>query len=154
MHHVELVVDRDDVSELPLLDEELEGLLSHALNQVRPEGDDSWQISVLFTTDDRIQSMHAEFMGIDTPTDIMTFPYEVDEYAPAGFADLGGDLVISVETAAANAVEAGWSTQDELQYLALHGLLHLLGWNDTTPEERAAMLQEQDALLASWREAG
>ena len=38
----------------------------------------------------------------------------------------------------------------ELRYLVLHGLLHLLGWNDTTPEDRQAMLRQQDLLLASW----
>ncbi|HYI24856.1 MAG TPA: rRNA maturation RNase YbeY [Thermomicrobiales bacterium] len=152
MHDVELVVDRDDVPELPVTDEELQGLLTHALHQTRPESEESWQVSILFTTDERIQAMHAEFMGIDTPTDIMTFPYEVEDYLPAEFTVAGGDLVISVETAAANAAEVGWSTADELRYLVLHGLLHLLGWNDTSGEEREAMLLKQDALMASWRD--
>lgn len=149
MYEVELVLDRDDVAELPVGEDELKALLQDALNRLQPVGGDSWQISILFTTDERIQAMHAEFMGIDTPTDIMTFPYEVDEFAPPGFANPGGDLVISVETAAANAAEAGWSTADELRYLVLHGLLHLLGWNDSTDEEREAMLRQQDALMTS-----
>jgi probable rRNA maturation factor len=149
MHDVELVLDRDDVVELHVGEDELKALLQDALNRLQPVGGGSWQISILFTTDERIQAMHAEFMGIDTPTDIMTFPYEVDEFDPPGFANRGGDLVISVETAAANAVEAGWSTAEELRYLVLHGLLHLLGWSDSTDEEREAMLRQQDALMTS-----
>ncbi len=148
---LDLTVDRDDVPSLNVTDEELQHLLQHALvEMVGPDAAD-WQISILFTTDDRIQQMHDEFMGIDTPTDIMTFPYASDDFMPEGMGGEGGDLVISVETAAANARDAGWSTEDELRYLVLHGLLHLLGWNDTTPEDRAAMLRQQDALLTSWR---
>lgn len=154
MPAVELAVDRDDVPSLTIADDEIRHLLEHALAEMLgPEADD-WQVSILFTTDDRIQQMHDEFMGIDSPTDIMTFPYEAGPFDPEGLLQAGGDLVISVDTAAANALEADWSTEDELRYLVLHGLLHLLDWNDTTPEDRVAMLRQQDALLASWQAHG
>ena len=142
MPSVDLVVDREDVPSLTLPDEEIQDLLEHALGEmVGPDAAD-WQVSILFTTDERIQQMHDEYMGIDTPTDIMTFPYEAEPFGPAEAVQPGGDLVISVETAAANAQDAGWSADEELRYLVLHGLLHLLDWNDTTPENRSAMLRQ------------
>lgn len=149
---LDLMVDRDDFPMVPVTDEELQSLLTHALRELAVDASGgNWQVSILFTTDDRIKAMHHEFMGIDTATDIMTFPYEDDSFIPAGIVARGGDLVISVDTAAANATDVGWSTADELRYLVLHGLLHLLGWNDTTPGEQSAMLRQQDVLLASWR---
>lgn len=151
MLSVDLVVDREDVPSLGVPDEEIQDLLERSLTEMLGSDADAWQVSILFTTDDRIQQMHAEFMGIDTPTDIMTFPYEADPFAPGEATQPGGDLVISVETAASNARDAGWTTDDEVRYLVLHGLLHLLGWNDTTPEDRSAMLIQQDVLLAAWR---
>jgi probable rRNA maturation factor len=153
MTGVEVTVDREDVPTLELPDDEIQSLLQHALDQLGDRTDDGWEVSILLTTDDRIQQMHAEFMGIDTPTDIMTFPYELNPFVPPELQARGGDLVISVETAATNAIEATWSTDDEVRYLILHGLLHLLGWNDTTPEDRAAMLLRQDELLGSWQPA-
>lgn len=153
MPAVDLTVDRDDVPSLSIPDEEFQHLLEHALSEMLGPDTDDWQVSILFTTDERIRQMHDEFMGIDTATDIMTFPYEADPFVPEGMFQVGGDLVISVDTAAVNALEACWSTEDELRYLVLHGLLHLLDWNDTTPEDRTTMLRQQDALLASWQAA-
>ncbi len=110
-----------------------------------------WEIGLLFTTDERIQVMHRDFMGLDSPTDIMTFPYEADEFGWSGAELRGGDIAISVDTATANAEDAGWSLSDELRFLTLHGVLHILGWDDVDPARRAAMLARQAELLDGWR---
>jgi probable rRNA maturation factor len=140
---------------MPLPDEvtetSLHSLVSHALMAEGQPG--SWEVSVQVTSDDGIQIMHREFMGLDSPTDIMTFPYE-DEPFPGGETPAqGGDIVISLETAAANATDAGWTVSDELEFLVLHGVLHILGWDDVVDDDRAKMLARQSELLESWRES-
>lgn len=140
---------------MPLPDEvtetSLHSLVSHALMAEGQSG--SWEVSVQVTSDDGIQTMHLEFMGLDSPTDIMTFPYE-DEPFPGGETSAqGGDIVISLETAAGNATDASWTVSDELEFLVLHGVLHILGWDDVADDDRAKMLARQSELLESWRES-
>lgn len=105
-----------------------------------------WEIAVALVSDDRLQLLHVQFMGIDEPTDIMTFPY--------GEAMLGGDLAISAGHAVARAAEWGNSPAQEIEFLVAHGLLHLLGWEDTSNEQRAAMLAKQEELVLAWRREG
>lgn len=105
----------------------------------------SWEIAVALVTDDELQALHLRFMNIDEPTDIMTFPY--------GVGMLGGDLAISADHARARASEWGNTPAQEVEFLVAHGVLHLLGWNDTSPEERAAMLKRQEVLVSEWRAA-
>ncbi len=128
----------------------LRSLIAFALGE---EGATScWEINLLFTTDDRIQEIHLAFMNLDSPTDIMTFPFEADEFSSGEPANYGGDIVISVETAATHAVDAEWSLSEELQFLVLHGLLHILGWDDAEPGQRTGMLARQSELLHYWRD--
>lgn len=142
-----LTVDADLALPAGYDEEDLASLVEFALRDLERDGE--WEVSILFTSDERIQEMHDQFMGIDTPTDIMTFPYEDDEFGGGEFTQ-GGDLVISVETAEVNAADHGWSLLQELRFLVLHGVLHLLGWNDTDDETRKAMLDRQGAMLAGW----
>ena len=81
-------------------------------------------------------------------------PTDDDDAGADPWASLGaplelGDIVISVETAARQASEHGHSLVQELQFLASHGLLHLLGWDHPDDASLAAMLARQEALLAS-----
>lgn len=116
-------------------------LLHHALKQEGQAG--SWEFTIRFVDDEEMSQLHGVYMNDPSPTDIMTFPYD-----PAD-SELGGDIVISVETAARNASEHGWSTADELDFLMLHGLLHILGWDDRREEDRAAMLERQRSIIQS-----
>lgn len=125
----------------------LRSLAALALEREGASGD--WEINVLVTSDDAIQVMHRDFMGLDSATDIMTFPFG-DEVGFPAVAVHGGDVVISVETARGHAEDAGWAELRELQFVFLHGVLHLLGWDDATTEQRAAMLARQRALLDEW----
>jgi probable rRNA maturation factor len=105
-----------------------------------------WEIAVALVSDDELQSLHLQFMGVDEPTDIMTFPF--------GEGTLGGDLAISADHALARAAEWGNSPVEEIQFLVAHGVLHLLGWQDTSPEQREAMLARQEELVRQWRGEG
>jgi probable rRNA maturation factor len=148
--HLTVALSLDAALPLPTgVDEaSLRSLAQHALAAERAS--EEWEISILFTSDVEIQRMHLEFMGLDSPTDIMTFPYEDEPGAFPGPDVRGGDIVISVDTAATHAVDASWSLGDELRFLVLHGLLHLLGWDDATDDARASMLARQSSLLEDW----
>jgi rRNA maturation RNase YbeY len=106
-----------------------------------------WEITVALVDDARLRSLHRDFMGIDTPTDIMTFP--ADESAGE---NQGGELAISVDHAMTQAVEWGLSPGEEIDFLTVHGLLHLLGWRDDSNEQRQRMLERQHELIAQWRQ--
>jgi rRNA maturation RNase YbeY len=97
--------------------------------------------------DARLQSLHRDFMGIDTPTDIMTFPTDESAGEPQG-----GELAISVDHAKTQAVAWGLSPTEEIVFLVVHGLLHLCGWRDDTDERRQSMLDRQHDLFERWRQ--
>jgi len=75
------------------------------------------------------------------------------EPEPGGDPGLLGDVVLCPQVAAEQAAKAGHSTQDELELLCVHGILHLLGYDHAEPDEHATMFGTQDQLLTSWREA-
>ena len=102
-----------------------------------------WTIVVAIVSNDELQALHQQFLGIDEPTDIMTFPY--------GDGIAGGDLAISADHAIARAAEWGNTPAQEVEFLFAHGVLHLLGWHDTSHHQRAAMLARQEELVAQWR---
>jgi len=149
---VEILIDEGSVPPAGIDEASLSSLASHVLAAEGMIGE--WQIGVQFLDDQAMQQAHLEYMGIDEPTDIMTFPYEDEPFG--GMSDeeavQGGDLMISVDRAADHARDADWSTTDELRFLLIHGILHILGWDDLTDEDRARMLDRQATLLASWDE--
>jgi probable rRNA maturation factor len=87
------------------------------------------------------------------PTDVLSFP--MDELRPAKDDQepepgLLGDVVLCPQVAATQAVAAAHSTDDELQLLLTHGILHLVGYDHAEPEEERQMFELQRTLLASW----
>ncbi|MGI8405288.1 MAG: rRNA maturation RNase YbeY [Thermomicrobiales bacterium] len=135
-----------------ITEEAIESLVEHILRYERAEG--RWTVAFQFTTDDEMQRLHLEFMGLDSPTDILTFPYDANDWGeagtPVGSEEKGGDIVISVDRARDQAEEGNWTVADELLFLVCHGVLHLLAWDDTADEDRAKMLDRQRELLSAW----
>jgi probable rRNA maturation factor len=78
---------------------------------------------VLLTRDSEIRALNSRFRRVDSPTDVLSFPAQ-ERPAPGEYL---GDVVISVESAARQAREAGWRLGEEIQFLVIHGMLHLLG---------------------------
>ena len=123
------------------------------------------ELSVLVVEEKAMAELHERWMGEPGPTDVLSFP--MDELRPphlgggnagrAGAEEPGpdpgllGDVVLCPPVAAAQAREAGHSTQAELELLTVHGILHLLGYDHAEPDEKAEMFGLQDRLLASWR---
>lgn len=152
---VEIVIDEQTPPPEGVSEVALASLVRHVLHREGASGE--WEFGIQLLDDMAMQRAHAEFMGIDTPTDIMTFPYEDEGFdLPAGFGGetvQGGDLMISVDRATEHARDAGWSPLEEVQFLVIHGLLHLLGWDDETAEAREQMLTRQRVLLSTWQDA-
>ena len=119
------------------------------------------ELSVLLVDEQTMTELHERWMGEPGPTDVLAFP--MDELRPPHLGGnredpgpepgLLGDVVLCPQVAAEQAEKAGHSTQDELELLCVHGILHLLGYDHAEPEEHAAMFGAQDQLLKAWREA-
>lgn len=120
----------------------LESVVAYVLGAERAEG--AWQVTILLCDDDRLRRLHRDFLGLDSPTDVITFPIGDDG------GELGGDIVVSVERAADQAGEYGHRAAEEVRFLVVHGLLHLCGWDDATEVERTGMLRRQTVLLAQF----
>jgi probable rRNA maturation factor len=114
------------------------------------------ELSVLITDEDQMSALHLEWMGLSGPTDVLSFP--MDETRPDSWSgDLNdeapvlGDLVLCPTVAAMQAQTAGHSTEEELQLLTAHGILHLLGYDHAEPDEEREMFVLQADLLTRWR---
>ncbi len=116
------------------------------------------EVDVLITDDEGIHQINLEQRGIDRPTDVLSFPMfnYLPGQPPADGADADpatgltplGDMVISLERARAQAEEYGHPVERELCYLAVHSVLHLLGYDHMDEgEEKAQMRAREEAIL-------
>lgn len=114
------------------------------------EIEDDAEVSVTLVDNARIRELNNEFRGIDRETDVLSFPLGDDEgfeVDPDTDAILLGDIVISLERAAAQAEEYGHSFRRETAFLITHSLFHLLGYDHMTSEEEAEMFAKQEKVL-------
>jgi rRNA maturation RNase YbeY len=105
------------------------------------------EISLVFCDDEQIRDLNREYMGEDRPTDVLSFP-QGEPAASRGLRPLG-DVVISVPAAARQAAAASHPLSAELEWLLLHGTLHLLGHDDATSDGLAGMIRRQRQILAA-----
>ncbi len=124
---------------LPPSIERLKELLQFAAEQEGASG----ELGLWICRDEEIAELHERYQGIPGPTDVLSFP---------GDPPYLGDIAVSADTAAAQAREVGHSANREIAYLALHGLLHLLGYDDLDEASRARMLARQDELLQAFEQ--
>ena len=92
------------------------------------------ELSVAFVNDDAIQALNFEYRNINAPTDVLSFSMREGE--ACGQSGLLGDIIISVETAQRQADALGHSLSDELDELLFHGMVHLLGGDHDSGENR------------------
>lgn len=113
------------------------------------------ELSVSFVDNARIQEINKEFRKKDAATDVISFAMEEmgeDELEIVG-ADMPrvlGDIIISIERTKEQAAEYGHSFDRELGFLALHGFLHLLGYDHMTEEDETVMFTKQKEILAAY----
>ena len=101
------------------------------------------ELSVALVGDARMSALHEQFMGIPGPTDVLTFPLDVDARGRA----LSGEVVVCVPEAGRRARETGTAVERELLLYALHGLLHLCGYDDRTEPDYRRMHRREDMIL-------
>lgn len=99
------------------------------------------QVNYIFCNDEEILELNRQYIGHDYYTDHIGF-----DYSAGGI--LSGDIYVGIETVSTNAELYGKTYDDELHRVIIHGLLHLIGFADKTPEERAVMEAAEDEALA------
>jgi len=126
----------------------LEGLLEQAAltalkHQAAPE---DAELTIVLTDDDQLQALNRDYLGIDSPTDVLSFPS--GETDPETGSPYLGDILLSMPRAASQAESAGHGLEAESQLLVVHGVLHLMGHDHAESEEKERMWQAQAEILA------
>jgi rRNA maturation RNase YbeY len=98
-------------------------------------------IHYIFCSDQRELEINREFLGHDYYTDVITFDYSTP-------TTINGDIFISLETIQSNAEMIGVSFDNELMRIIIHGILHLTGQMDKTPETKAEMTAKENHALS------
>lgn len=117
------------------------------------EGHARAEVSVLLTDDATVHTMNREYRSMDKPTDVLSFalndllPDAPQAPVIAGMPSLLGDVVISVDTAARQAAQHDLTLDTELALLAVHGVLHLLGYEDETEAGAERMHRREQEIL-------
>ncbi len=119
----------------------LEGVIRRAVAVI---GRTPAEISVQLLDDAGIADLHARWLGVPGPTDVITF-----DLADPGCPGLRGDIALSVETARRMAADVGWDARHELAYYAVHGLLHLAGEDDHAAADRRRMRAREREVLGA-----
>lgn len=115
--------------------------------------EDPSELVVVVTGDETLHDLNRRHRGVDAPTDVLAFPHQTKSPPAFAFVDAPGlprylgDVVVSLPRARAQAEKAENTLQAELQLLVVHGVLHLLGYDDQTGHERGRMWQAQKAVL-------
>jgi len=103
-------------------------------------------VEVVFVSEEEIHELNLRFRGVDAPTDVLSFPAQEGEPMP-GTEDELGSLVISLETAAAQARELRHGVREEIAVLTAHGLVHLLGFDHELGGAAARAMAELEMSL-------
>jgi probable rRNA maturation factor len=129
---------------------DVDPLRQAALATLMHEDTPSAEMTVVVSDDDTVQDLNNRFRGVDRPTDVLAFPNQpqepfTDEDSQPTYL---GDIVLSYPRAAEQASLAGHSVMAELQLLVVHGVLHLLGYDDKPGSERDRMWMVQETILS------
>lgn len=120
------------------------------INGIRELAKKIWQsesqvdavIDLILVNNERIQKLNANFLQKDAPTDVIAFPIDGDDSL------FEGEVYISVEQVIKNAAEYSVPVEDELKRMVVHGILHFLGYDDKTIEEKQVMTRREDYYLS------
>ena len=120
---------------------------------IHQEQEDPCELVVVVTDDETLLELNRRYRGVDAPTDVLAFPDDTRGpfVGAPGFSRYLGDVIISWSRAEAHAAQAGHSVLAELQLLVVHGVLHLLGYDDVEADERARMWAVQAEVLRALR---
>lgn len=146
------------------LEKTLQSIIDYTLQEEKMNLD--YEVSVIFIDNEQIREINAEFRNIDKETDVLSFP--MLEYPPAkvykevylehrfddSFFNEGklvlGDIALSLEKAEEQRTDYGHSFLREVAYLTVHSVLHLLGYDHMTEDEKAAMRKKEEEILTKF----
>ncbi len=108
------------------------------------------EISLSFVDDEIIKELNKKYLGKNKPTNVISFSLREGEYNDIN-PQIMGDIIISAETAQRDALNGNLTVSQEIDFLIIHGILHLLGYNheNTTRKETNKMLQKEKTLFAA-----
>lgn len=104
-------------------------------------------LGIKISDDETIQALNLEYLGYDSPTDVLSFPLSFED--PESGSCYYGDIILAFPTAAAQALQGGHQVEDEIKLLIVHGLLHLLGYDHANEAQKNEMWALQTELLSA-----
>ena len=156
--YVEMIDETGQVSEA--IKKQTLGLLQFAAEKT---GKDNKEMAVTFVTNERSHELNLEYRDTDRPTDVISLEYKPESSLSFSEEDLEenpelaemldayiGELFISVDKAREQAEEYGHSFEREMGFLAVHGFLHINGYDHYTPEEEKEMFTLQEEILTAY----
>lgn len=143
---------------LPAADEQkicrqLEEVLQYAYEKHPQFVGKNWEMNLIFTDNSGIQAINKQYRGKDVPTDVISFAFTDVQEAfvfPDEIPQILGEIFLSVEKARIQAVEYEHSFERELIFLALHGFLHLLGYDHLNEADEHEMFTLQETILRTF----
>ncbi|MBQ9766167.1 MAG: rRNA maturation RNase YbeY [Lachnospiraceae bacterium] len=158
-----LVIEKETEYRIDNLEEEYEELLKSVVDAALDYEGCPYEVelNILLTDNENIHKLNEEFRGVDSPTDVLSFPLvEYDEPGDFDFLEecddcfnpesgelMLGDIVISLEKVTEQAEKYGHSTKRELAFLTAHSMFHLFGYDHMTEEEAKLMEKRQEEVL-------
>ena len=123
------------------------------LEAMREQVEEPCELAVVVTDDETLHELNLRHRGVDAPTDVLAFHDEKRGpfVSAPGLPRYLGDVIISFPRAETQAEDAGHAVQAELQLLVAHGILHLLGYDDSTEEQQTQMWATQAEILQALR---
>lgn len=121
----------------------LNEMLDIAIDNLKTDG----TFTIIFIDDDKMHEMNLKYRGIDRTTDVLSFALNDNETIEEEINVLG-DIFISIPKMKEQAGEYDHSEKRELSFLAIHGLLHLLGYDHMEPEDEKVMFSKQEEVLS------
>lgn len=109
---------------------------------IQEHGQELINLTFIFCSDDYLHDLNVAYLDHDTLTDIITFDNADEE------GSIEGDIFISIDRVKDNAASIGTSFTDELHRVLIHGILHLLGFDDKTNEAQTLMRKQEDSCLS------
>lgn len=148
-----MIVSLDNDQEKIKISAELENLLNKAMNIVakKEKLSANTEVDITIVTDEEIHALNRDYRGVDRPTDVLSFALDEGVQEPKILGDeaehLLGDIIISAEKANEQAAEFGHGINREIVYLAVHGILHLLGYDHMVEEDKVIMRRQEEDVL-------
>ena len=148
-----MIISLENDQDIIVIPEKLEQLLSDGLNAVaKLHGlGEKEEVDITIVTDEEIHALNRDYRNVDRATDVLSFALDEDggepELVGGPEVHLLGDIIISAETAARQAEEFGHGLEREIVYLAVHGLLHLLGYDHMQEEDKVVMRAKEEEAL-------